>query len=64
MSRSDLVYEFAVIGGGLIGSSAARHLSGLSPGGGPVCAGLAALAGGGRLAGNIAPPRPSSACWS
>ena len=36
MSHSDFVYEFAVIGGGLIGSSAARHLSELSPSG-PVC---------------------------
>ena len=31
---SDVSYEFAVIGGGLIGSSAARHLSGSS---GSVC---------------------------
>ena len=35
-----MVFEFAVIGGGLIGSSAARHLSALSPSssaGGAVC---------------------------
>ena len=35
-TMSDITYELAVVGGGLIGSSAAKHLSG-SSGSGSVC---------------------------